>query len=493
MASNTASSTPAGSPGNYSPQEQMGVVPNDGSKGLFIWFIAAIHCFGALQFGYNTNIVSGALPPIAEYFDFAKVDSTSSDEGKSGNSVLKGIVVSAILVGALISALVSGRLADRFGRNLTNLCAEGVFFVGALICAFSVNVWMLVAGRFILGLGVGCVSVVVSLIITEIAPQKIRGQIATLNQLSICTGIFLSFVLGTVFGFIPKVNWRIMVGFSIVFCILHWILGGVLFRTESPKWLIMVKRNDDARKMLQYLRGYDDVEVEMNELIAAASEDSKQPSAREAFKMLLSPIRPLIVVIMLMFIQQISGINAILYYLTTFLENAGMTQDMANYMSILVGGILVIMTIVSMFLVDRVGRKPLMLTSLIGMACAHVIIGIFGHVNMSESSSGIGSVVFTIIFVMFFSVGLGPVPWCMVPELFPNSTRGLAVSISVFTNWTTNLGVSLAFLPLSDATSQSAVLWGFAVLCALGATFIFFVVPETKGRTVEEIVASMKK
>eukprot|EP00727_Mastigamoeba_balamuthi_P006835 m51a1_g2772 hypothetical protein (496) ;mRNA; r:1022563-1024422 len=493
QAANSLSSTPDGTPGNGSPREHMSVVAEPTST-RFVWFVAALQCIASLQFGYNTTIVSGAMGPLSEYLNIASKEATSSQESDDGNAVKKSVIVSACLVGCLISALIAGAIADRLGRNKVILASEGIYIVGALLCAFSVHFGMMIAGRLVLGFAVGTASVVVPLMIGELSPKSIRGQIGVLNQLSITIGILIAYILGTVFAYIPRVSWRVMMGApTIVMAVTHIVLTGFIIRTESPRWLIMKKRNDEARKMLQYLRNTDNVEDELQDLIASQNQE-KTPSFKEAAGMLIDPLRPLIIVVAIMFIQQITGINAVLYYLKTFLERAGMESKMADYMSILIGGINVIMTVVSIVLIDRLGRKPLLLGSLVGMALSLMCIGIFSNVHtLSKSSAGVGSVIFTILFVIFFAVGLGPVPWCLVPELFPSSTRALAVSISLFTNWVTNLGVSLAFLPLIEATSLSAVFYGFAVLSAISFVFVIIVLPETKGRTVEDIVSSMRK
>eukprot|EP00727_Mastigamoeba_balamuthi_P014785 m51a1_g9932 hypothetical protein (505) ;mRNA; r:56713-58757 len=494
-APNSMASTPSYTPNsNQSPRDEpMSVVPESTST-RFVWFVSMLQCIASLQFGYNTAIVSGAMGPLSDHYGIASKEATSSEASDDGNAVMKSIVVSATLVGCLISALVSGSIADRVGRNKVILASEIIYAVGALVCAFSAHIWMLVAGRFILGLAVGIASVVVPLMIGELAPKSIRGQIGVLNQLSITAGILAAYVLGVVFVYIPRVNWRVMMGApTVLMSAAHLVLTGFVIRTESPRWLVMVKRNDEARSMLQYLRNSDDVEAELADIVASQSQE-KSPSLREAAAMLVDPVRPLVIVVAVMFIQQITGINAVLYYLKTFLERAGMESDMAGYMSILIGGINVIMTLVSITLIERLGRKPLLLASLVGMALSLMCIGVFSHVHtLSKSSAGVGSVVFTILYVIFFAIGLGPVPWCLVPELFPSATRALAVSIALFVNWGSNLGVSLAFLPLIEATSLSAVFWGFAVLSGISTIFVALILPETKGRTVEEIVSSMKK
>eukprot|EP00727_Mastigamoeba_balamuthi_P012072 m51a1_g7488 hypothetical protein (501) ;mRNA; r:241072-243040 len=490
---NSATSSPGYSPNDYSPRERMSVVREPTST-RFVWFVSALQCIASLQFGYNTTIVSGAMGPLSEHYGIASKEATPSQASDDGDAVMKSIVVSATLVGCLASALVAGAIADHVGRNKVILVSEAIYIAGALVCAFSSHIWMLVAGRLVLGLAIGTASVVVPLMIGELSPRSIRGQIGVLNQLSITIGILVAYVIGTVFSYIPKYNWRVMMGGpTVLLAVTHIVLTGFIVRTESPRWLVAVKRNNEARKMLQYLRDTDDVEAELSEIVASQNME-KAPSFQEAAGMLIDPLRPLVIVVAIMFIQQITGINAVLYYLKTFLERAGMESKMADYMSILIGGINVIMTVVSIVLIDRLGRKPLLLGSLVGMALSLMCIGIFSHVHtLSKSSAGVGSVVFTILFVVFFAVGLGPVPWCLVPELFPSTTRALAVSISLFTNWGTNLGVSLAFLPLIEATSLSAVFWGFSVLSGLSLLFVIFSLPETKGRTVEDIVNSMRR
>eukprot|EP00727_Mastigamoeba_balamuthi_P009156 m51a1_g4863 hypothetical protein (751) ;mRNA; r:322571-329335 len=467
---------------------------------LFVWVVASLHCVAALEFGYNTAIVSPAMGPIAEQFGIASADATSSDSAHAGNSLAKSIIVSTVLVGSLVGALVSGSVADSIGRSKVLIGTELIFTVGAVVCAAAVNLWMLIAGRFVLGLAVGAASVAVPLMVGEIAPQEIRGQIGVLNQLGVTVGILAAYGLGTAFSFLPEGrDWRVMLGFPASLSLLHVVLATCVVRTESPRWLAAQGRVDDARAMLRYLRSSPDVDDEMAELLSAGEgEQGKQGQGQQAgvgerLGQLFAPLRPIVIVVGLMFFQQITGINAVLYYLTTFLETAGMSLAMSNYMSIVVGGINVAMTVVSALLVDRAGRRPLLLGSLAGMSASLAAIGALASLGcVSEAQRGVGSVVATVAFVVAFAVGLGPVPWCVIGEVFPSSTRALAVSVGLFVSWGTNLAVSLAYLPLVDATSLGAVFFGFAAASALALVFLAAVLPETKGRTVEDIVASMQ-
>eukprot|EP00727_Mastigamoeba_balamuthi_P006297 m51a1_g2288 hypothetical protein (470) ;mRNA; f:405168-407151 len=440
---------------------------------LVVYAVACLHCVAAVQFGYHTAIMSPAMAPIADHFGIARTASTSSASAEGG-----GTLINAILVGALVGSLFSGAVADRIGRNTALVCTEIVFTVGAAVCSLASSVWMLISGRLVLGLAVGSASVTVPLMIGELAPQEIRGQIGVLNQLGITLGILLAYGLGTAFLLLPTQGWRVMMAFPALLCVVHVVASGLFVRIESPRWLIMRSKYTDARTTLHKIRRSPNVEEEMAELQTAQEASGKAPSFWRQIRMLASPFRPLVIAVGLMFFQQITGINA---------------AAQANYMSIVIGGINVVMTIASVFLVDRAGRKPLLLVSLGGMAAALSGIGAVAFAGvLSEPSRGILSVSFTIFFIVCFSIGLGAVPWCVIGELFPSSTRALAVSVALFVNWGTNLCVSLAYLHLVEVTSLSAVFWGFAGLSVLGFVFVLALLPETKGRTVEEIVSSMQ-
>jgi MFS family permease len=217
------------------------------------------------------------------------------------------------------------------------------------------------------------------------------------------------------------------------------------------------------------------------------------PSIGEQFRKLGKPVRPIILATGLNFWQQITGINAVIYYVNLFLVNAGMSYDLANYMSIAVGAINVTMTVVSVVLIDRLGRKPLLLLSLGGMALMHGFIGAIALLLHSASLSGILCVVGAVLFIMSFAIGMGACPWAVINELFLSETRAIAVSLSLATNWATNLAVSLLFPILIAAVNMGWVFAGFSVLSVLAFVFLATLLPETKGRTVEDIVAGMSK
>jgi sugar porter (SP) family MFS transporter len=354
---------------------------------------------------------------------------------------------------------------------------------------------MLLVGRFILGLAVGAASVSVPLMVSEISPPEIRGQIGVLNQLGITFGMLLAYALGTGFSFIPPPdNWRVMFGFPIIFCLVHVVIAGIFVRAESPRWLVMRSKFADARTMLKWLRRTDNIEGEMKELQAVAGDGAQTHtmSLREQIGSLFVPFRPVCIAVGLMFLQQITGINAVMYYLTPFLRNAGMSETLADEMGIVVGVVNVLMTIISVALIDRLGRKPLLLMSFSGMTVSLALIGVFSFVTwLPKITASVTSIIFTVTFVMCFAIGLGPVPWCMVSEIFPSQISALAVSISLVTNWGTNLLVSMTFLYLMKALGVAVVFWIFSGLSVVGILFSLFVAIETKGRSVEDIVQSL--
>jgi len=293
-------------------------------------------------------------------------------------------------------------------------------------------------------------------------------------------------------------------------------------RVESPRWLVLKGRHQQARDMLKKLRGKGYDESECQELIAANSadgshaaaqeehgdvsptgkeEEDEQPAAEKteedehsAFYEAFHPWRPIVIATGLMFWQQITGINAVLYYLSKFFMAAGMTAALAGYMSIVVGAVNIVMTFVSIPLIDRLGRKPLLLISLVGMSITLASIGFLGIFGSSSSTAiGVVNVIITALFVVSFAIGMGCCPWAVINEIFNNKARGVAVSLSMATNWSINLLVTLLFPVLIEAINMGYVFIGFAVLGVLAVIFVAGLLPETKGRSMEEIVKEFKK
>eukprot|EP01105_Mastigella_eilhardi_P014614 TRINITY_DN3326_c1_g1_i1.p1 TRINITY_DN3326_c1_g1~~TRINITY_DN3326_c1_g1_i1.p1 ORF type:complete len:496 (-),score=110.32 TRINITY_DN3326_c1_g1_i1:68-1390(-) len=431
-----------------------------------------VHCMGALHFGYNTAIASPALNSITHYFDLGTLE--------------QELVVSIVLVGALLGAIVSGYVADIIGRNKILLASDVVFLAGIVVEASAPVFWALIIGRFVVGLGVGIVSVAVPLMATEIAPKEIRGEIGTTNQLCVTIGIFLAYALGTVFSLVHN-DWRWMFAFAGVFSLIH-IVGALLLRIETPQWYAIKGDTEGLRRTLQRLRNTEEVEDEVYEIQQSAKGKFTLRNAVNALTW-----RVLVISLGILFFQQITGINAIMYYMSSFFQLAGMSADDSNYVSMGVGAVNVVTTVISIFLLDRAGRKPLLLYGLSFMCVSLLCIGLaffFEH-DMVPSTLGGICIICTVTFVIGFAISLGPVPWIIISEICRNECRALVMSLGLGVSWLTNLALSLSFLSLINLVGKGPVFIGFCVLTVAAIVFVVALIKETKGKSVDEIQQMM--
>lgn len=438
-------------------------------RNALIWVFGAL---GGILWGYDTGVVSGALLYIKRDIEMT--------------SLLEGMVVSGLLVGAMLGAGVSGRLSDSWGRRRLILAASGVFILGTLGAALATNVWTLIVFRFVLGIGVGIASVVVPLYLTELAPKHVRGGLASLMQLLVTVGIFLAYL--TDYAFHDSGAWRWMIGLGVVPAVV--LALGIITQPESPRWLVGKGRGDEARKVLLQLRG--DTARAGSELaeIEETVRTEREQNESLTFRHLLSPkLRPVFVVgMLLVFFQNFVGINTIIYYAPRLLTNVGFGDSGAIIATMGVGALNMLMTLPAMRLIDRRGRKPLLLWGALGMCAAMVLLAVtnlsglgYGALLSALTLFGIG------LYIASFAVSWGPVQWVMLPELFPMRLRAAAVSLCVIFNWLFNMVVALAFPSLLDTFGAGANFLFFAVMTFLAFVFVRKLLPETKGRSLEEI------
>lgn len=447
-----------------------------GRQRRFVRVAAAITATGGLLFGYDTGVISGALLFITK--DFAPL-----------SSFLQGVIVSVLLVGAVTGAIAGGPLSDRLGRRPVVLLAAIIFAVGAIAAALAPNVLVLIFARFILGLGVGLASLVVPLYIAEIAPPATRGALVSLNQLMITIGILLSYIVGV--AFTPIEGWRYMFAVAVIPAL---ILGiGMFTLPESPRWLVKNGKLDKARSVLLLSRVEADVETEMQQM--EEIERIERQQAQVGYKELLAPwIRPaLIVGVGLAIFQQITGINTVIYYAPTILEKVGFSAGGAIAATALgVGAVNVGFTILAVYIVDRVGRRPLLLIGLIGMIVSLGLLGVVFSLGATSGAAGLLATICLALYIASFAISLGPIFWLMISEIYPLNMRGSAMSIAALCNWGSNFIVALIFPVLLATFGGAGSFWLFAALGIVAWIFVYFMVPETKGRTLEEIEADLR-
>lgn len=429
---------------------------------------AALITIGSFLFGFDTGIISGALLFIRDEFALSSFEQSA--------------VVSILLLGAIPGALLAGRVADRIGRRFLLAGLGVLFFVGIAIAALAGGYGSLMVGRFVMGVAVGAVSATVPTYLGEMAPAQIRGRILTLNQLMITIGLLASYLVN--WAFADNGDWRLMFWMAGVPALL--LVMACVVLPESPVWLIAHGRAEQARRILDTVTvpgGADRVVARFTPEPSSNGPDTETPT--EGMRALLTDsVRPaLFVGITLAALQQFSGINTILYYAPTIMEETGLSASNAIFYSVFIGVINVVMTVVSTRLVDRVGRRPLLLISLAGMASSIALLGVAFALEWSP----VITLLFMVLYIVAFAIGMGPVFWVLLGEIFPTSERAVGSSAGATMNWTANFVVSLVFLPLLAAVGEAVTFWIFAVVCLLGVAFVTKWVPETRGRHAQEI------
>ncbi len=439
----------------------------------FVYVAASFAALGGLLFGYDTGVISGAVIFIKK--DFALT--TFPQE----------LVVSMVLLGATIGALSGGRFADRFGRRITLIGTSIVFIAGALICALAPSFTILVVGRVVVGLGIGMASTTVPVYISEVSPPEARGWQVSLFQLAITIGILAAYLVD--YAFAKSQAWRWMLGLAAVPGV---ILGiAMIFLPESPRWLARWSHPENARAVLVRIRGTQEVETELREILGSLAHSEEHG----AWSDLLKPaVRPALVVgVGLAIFQQVTGINTVIYYAPTIIQSAGLPSAEAAILATAgIGLVNVLMTIVAMWLIDRVGRRPLLLTGIVGMILS---LGVLGFVFRSgaQNAAAVRLAVITLMaYVTFFAISLGPIFWLLIAEIFPLKIRGQAEGAAAGTNWIFNLLVSMTFLTLVELIGPTWTFWLYGLLAIAALIFCYYLVPETKGRSLEEIEESWR-
>jgi sugar porter (SP) family MFS transporter len=437
--------------------------------------VAVVVILTGVLFGYDQGVIAGALGGMTASFDLS--------------TWMQEVVTSLVTLGALVGALLGGGLADRFGRTRTLVIAGVLFAIGALGESGAQSTTVLTVSRFVVGFGVGIASVAGPLYAAEMAPQRTRGRFVSSYQLAITIGILLADIVDAVLS--DDGRWRLMLGLSIIPGVMLVLIA--LIMPESPRWLMKMRRRPEAEAALVKTQGGPKIEERLD-----AVENDLASNPEGGWGDVFAPAlrRALWVGCGLAIFQQITGINAVIYYSDKIFGFAGFTtpeqQTHATLLS--VGLVNVLATLIALAWVDRLGRKPLLFAGLVGMTVGLVAIAAaFAFLDKDPTSGGGASVVGIItliamvVYIASFAFSLGPVVWTMISEIFPSQVRGKAVAVAAAVNWGAAFIVSVTFLSLIDWIGEVATFLLFAVMCVAAFVWIKAKVPETKGKSLEEI------
>lgn len=438
----------------------------------FVTLVSIVSALGGLLFGFDTAVVSGAVGFMEDRFDLSKLQ--------------VGWAVSSLIIGCIVGAAMSGILGDRFGRKKVLIAAATLFIISSIGSAIPDTFSAFIVARIIGGIGIGITSTLCPLYNAEIAPAKYRGRLVALNQLAIVTGIFLTYFVNLwisrsgdeAWGIASA--WRWMFGVGAIPGLLFMIL--LFFVPESPRWLIKQGRAAAALPILLRIHGEELAKKEVIDIKHSFEQESG------SIRQLFSPgLRiALIVGVGLAVLQQVTGINAVMYYAPEIFKATGAGTNASLIQTILVGFINLLFTLVALWLIDKVGRKALLLVGSASMTICLIVIGIAfqtGH------AAGPLVLIFILLYVASFAISLGPVVWVIMSEIFPNRIRGKATAIAAMALWAADYLVSQSFPPMLSSAGPAATFWIYGGMALLAFLFTWRVVPETKGKSLEEIEA----
>lgn len=444
-----------------------------------IKFIAVIATLGGLLFGYDTGVINGALEPM------------KADLGL--DSFKQGFVVSILIFGAAIGALVAGKLADDFGRK-HNISLLAIIFIGSTVsCALAPSWKLLAFARFILGFAVGGASVTVPIYLAELSPYEKRGSLVTQNELMIIVGQFSSFIINAIifniWGEYPFI-WRYMLVIAVIPAIA--LLFGILWVPKSPRWLVSQNRFNEALEVLKEVRSKRRALAEIEEVKLIAKEEGK--SNLSGWKMFKTPwVRKLILIgCGLGVFQQLSGINSIMYYGTQVLQQAGFTNKVAIVANTFNGLFSLFGILVGLFLINKINRRKMLIGGFILTTLFHLLVGFSAALLPEGLFKAYCIMIFIIGFVFSMQGTIGPLVWLLLAEIFPLKIRSFAVGFCVLILWLTNACVAFIFPPMVEVFGISNSFFIFFGLGLMAIWFTFKMVPETRGKTLEEFEEEFK-
>ncbi|HZY96975.1 MAG TPA: sugar porter family MFS transporter [Candidatus Cybelea sp.] len=433
----------------------------------YVLLVASVAALGGLLFGYDTGVISGAVLFITK--DFALP------------MRLQAFTISVVLIGCIAGSAVAGVVADRIGRRWTLFVAGVIFFVGGIVSALAPNEAMLLAGRLVVGVAIGFSSVVAPLYISEVAPASVRGALVSLYQFAITVGILMAYLVD--YAWAAAEQWRWMLGLAVLPALI--LMAGMLGMPESPRYLFKIGLGRRARDELQ--RIYRDPAEEAQEEASIVESLRTKRRGFEAFRQ--PSIRlALFIGVTLAVLQQITGINTVIYYGPQIFQMAGIASASASILAqTLVGTVNCGMTLIAIFFVDRIGRKPLLYAGLSGMFIGLASLAYaFSQPHLSGSLGTI-ALASMMVYVGCFAFSFGPILWLLLSEIFPLPARALGMSLSTLANWVGNFLVSQFFLTMVARLGRPGTFSIYAALCIVTILFVRAMVPETKRELLERI------
>ncbi|MFC2119036.1 sugar porter family MFS transporter [Bacteroidota bacterium] len=437
----------------------------------YILRISIVAALGGLLFGYDIAIISGTVPFIEDFF---KLDATAI-----------GWAVASAYIGCIVGVTVAGKLTDRYGRKKILIISAIIFVISAMGTGLSNSLFFFVFYRILGGIAVGMASILSPMYIAEISPAKYRGRFVSLNQLTIVLGLQFAYFASYLLVDINEDNWRWMFISEALPAVLFFVF--MFFVPESPRWLAKKNYNDKSFEILNKLGGDKFARLELSQI-----QESFKNTRIAKWKELLRPEIRLIMItgIFLAIFQQWSGINVIFFYAPMIFEKTGLAVDAAIAQTVIIGSVNLIFTFVAIWLVDRIGRKILLLSGSIGMAVCHILIG---WAFYTDQLDGFYLLIIMLICAASFAATLGPVVWVVLSEIFPNRIRGMAMGVATLCLWAACFTLTMTFPVLLKALEGAFTFWIYAGVCLIGFIYILKFVPETKGKSLEQIEKQLIK
>lgn len=429
--------------------------------------VAIIAALGGLLFGYDTGVISGALLYIQRSFEL-----TPGQEST---------VTAMLLVGAAIGAFLGGRVADSLGRRGTILLGAVGFIIGSIWCAFATSAFSLGAARTLLGVCIGGVSIVVPMYISEMAPPHVRGRLVSLNSLMIVIGQLVAFLTNSALA--SSGNWRLMLGLGAVPGIV--LLIGMLVLPDTPAYLV---RRGQEGKALAVLRQMQGDEATLAEVTVGEASSSADQRTAERLALKTPWVRRTVIIAMLIGVtQQVTGANAIMYFAPTMMNKVGLSTESSVYTSIIIGIASVISCAIGMSIIDRIGRRRMLIIGLVGCASSLLVLAPVYGLSSNSSTGAMMSLLLMTVFIVFQQAAVSVATWLLISEIIPTEARGLGMGLAGLALWVANWFVAQAFLPMVDAVGGAWSFFFFAATGAIALVFTVKAVPETSGKTLAEV------